>query len=230
MGPGNRAGIRRAPAPNQRRNEAEHRGHPFKKPETALGETASAQPGGLPVSGDQRRRSPGLEAQRVPEPWEGIDARNGWHDDYDPALPMSQFADEGSAFDPDQRISLCGQEVARLFQWLLFGGSVRNRDRSRAVNLKLKRICEQRDFDSVLKRPQLIGYRLVAMLLRIRPELLNGLCAAQLARRLQISPRAMAYHTISFGENFPLGSKSIRRTSRLVNEEIRRARHKAKTV
>ncbi len=163
--------------------------------------------------------------QEIAAPDADIDERNGWTDEPDRGNPLSRF--EENPFDRNERVSLCADELGLLFQWLLFGGSTRNRSRSAPVNQRLKDICKKREMKKILRRPSIIGHRLVAMLLRLRPDLLDGHSAASVSRKMRISPRMMALHTMSFGENFPLASKTIRRTSKVVKEEVLRARHRA---
>jgi hypothetical protein len=166
----------------------------------------------------ERQVVPGYEVQSIPAPGIEADAHLGWHERGNPI----------SAFQPEERISLVSDQFVRLLLWMMFGGSTRNRDRTGKVNLKLKAICQARDLGKTLSHPQIIGYRVIALLLRIRPDLLEGQTAGGLARTMGLSPRMMAHYTISFGENFPEASKVIRRASRLVNEEVYRSRHPKK--
>jgi hypothetical protein len=170
------------------------------------------------------RKVVGFEPQSIPPPHEGVDERNGWREPGEGDVGYQERGNPLCAFDREERISLCSDELGRLFQWMLFGGSSRNRKRTGAVNLKLKGVCERRDFGKMLRRPSIIGYRVLAMLMRIRPDLLQGMRSVDLARVLRISERMMALYTLSFADNFPIGSKTIRRTSRQLNEEIKRAR------
>ena len=155
------------------------------------------------------------EVQGIPAPDSGIDERNGWHDRGNPL----------DAFDPEARISLVSDELGRLFQWILFGGSVRDRSRNGPVNQKAKAVCQGREFQKALDRPEIIAFRVMAMMLRLRPDLLEGMTAVKIAKRVGLHPRMLAHYTISFGENFPSASKVIRRRSRLVNDEVLRQRH-----
>lgn len=145
----------------------------------------------------------------------------------DEALMLAEergFHDRGNPLegfvDPQDRLSLAADELAVLFHWLLLGGEKKSGPRPAAA-----RDMSGHQLSKALQRPKIIACRFLAMLLHMRPDLLDGMQAKQVARKLRISPRMMAFYTMNFGEHFPAACKAIRRNSRVLTAQIKAARH-----
>jgi hypothetical protein len=145
-------------------------------------------------------------------PGAAIDERNGWHDR---GNPLENFSDEA--------ITLAADELGRLFQWLLTGGQKRAGPAPEAA-----RNMTHHQLMKSLKDPMIVACRFFALLLRTRPDLLEGMQAKQIGKYLKRSPRMMAFYTMNFAEHFPSACKPIRRKSRFLTEQKLKARHEGK--
>jgi hypothetical protein len=169
------------------------------------GRTEGADNEGLPSDAD------GQALEAGPQPDDALMHQEEFHDR---GNPLNGFVDRA------EQISLLAEEMARLFQWLIVGGEKRTGPVPSAA-----RDMTGHQLRKALARPTIVACRVFAMLLRIRPDLLNGMEAKQVAKKLRISPRMMAFYTLNFGEHFPSACKTIRRQSRVLTERIRESRH-----
>jgi hypothetical protein len=136
-----------------------------------------------------------------PMPSEIVDDLNGWTERGSPECGFTERE--------EKKITLQAEQMSALWGWLI---GYHKDKKTRSIGSRYR-------FDPKVKE---IGARVLAMLVRLRPDMLGGLSQTELAKVAKISAASFSHYSLSFAKSFP-GASKMRCKSKSVSEAKRKS-------